>query len=511
MKTTLKLVFLAILMLPAIARAQSTNRITAQITVTNGTMNAFAFTLNGDTRTWTNSVSSAATQILTNSTVAGAASNFYYHVVARPFTTVNVLSYTNGSNVINLRGALAQAMSVTILSNWATVSYSTQVFSSGMIDVRVPVDSEVVAVRTNVASQLVYGAKYSTNAHPETENALSNFVSRGASQTLGNKTITNSGLRNIWASNMVATNFSSPGAGAGSQVIGSGATAAGDGAVVYGVSATGAGENSVTVGTSAAAAGENAVAVGDNTVARELGATALGVAAKATNVASTALGSFAEARNASSTAIGASAVTTADNQVRLGTVTETVSIPGTLTNTGTADFLGAVRFWAALTIDGAAQINGATTISNALRVDRTLTASNAQFTAGLLTTNSTLNGTNVINGRVDFTPRANTTLANGYNSGVVLGTNAWLQLSGPSAAYTNVGFAAAVSGTWHLVSLDNPVSSIGVLDNSGLEATAANRIRTGTGGTLVLTNNPAWLELIYDAGVARWRVIRASN
>lgn len=128
-------------------------------------------------------------------------------------------------------------------------------------------------------------------------------------------------------------------------------------------------------------------------------------------------------------------------------------------------------------------------------------------TMGTAARDSTLTGTNVINGRIDLIAGNRTTLANGYNSGTILGTNVYLRMSGPSAAYTNAGFAAAVDGSWHKLQFDNPGLSYTILDNSGLDAVAANRILTGTGGLINSTNNPVFVEVIYDAVNTKWRVI----
>jgi hypothetical protein len=153
--------------------------------------------------------------------------------------------------------------------------------------------------------------------------------------------------------------------------------------------------------------------------------------------------------------------------------------------------------------------SGSTTPVGRLHIGDTgfLTISNVlQVMAGI--TNSALRGTNTLNGRLDLVPRANSSLANGYNSDVVLGTNVYLRLSGPSAAWTNVGFraASAVDGTFHIVQADNPGLSFTILDNSGLDATAANRILTGTGALKSSTNNPVVFKVIYDGAASRWRV-----
>jgi hypothetical protein len=157
-----------------------------------------------------------------------------------------------------------------------------------------------------------------------------------------------------------------------------------------------------------------------------------------------------------STAIGKTATSTTTNQIRLGTSSDTISAPG--------------------------------------------------IYAAPVTTNATLRGTNIINGRVDFTSRANTALANGNNAGVVLGTNVYVRLSGNTASATINGIAAEFDGSWHIAEFSNPVNSLIIADNSGTDPTAANRIRTGTGADVTFTNNPVVLQFIYNASDARWKI-----
>lgn len=267
-------------------------------------------------------------------------------------------------------------------------------------------------------------------------------------------------LSNIIAHTLTVTNFSSPGSAAGSLQIGEAATAVSDYAIAIGDNSTATNESSVALGYAAESKGGYSIAIGAESSALGYGAVSLGTAS-ANAWGSIAIGSASIAGHSNSAAIGTGSATTTTNQIVLGTSSEKVTIPG--------------------------RLEGATL------------------------TNTLIRGTNVWSGGVIYTPAANAALANGFNSGIVLGTNVWLQLSGPSAAYTNVGFAAEPSGAYHKLSFDNPVSVLAIEDNSGLDATAANRIRTGTGAALVLTNNPAWLEVIYDGGVSRWRVISHSR
>jgi trimeric autotransporter adhesin len=243
--------------------------------------------------------------------------------------------------------------------------------------------------------------------------------------------------------------------------IGNSSTVSGSSGSAVGISATASASLATAFGYNSAASGQNSTAIGPSSQARADGATALGYLSVATNQQATAIGQGATATNNSSTAIGYNAATTAPNQIMLGTSTETVAIPGLVT--------------------------------------------------AATATNSILKGINTLNGRLDLTPRANSGLVNGLNSGIVLGTNVYIRISGPSGAYTNAGFAAEVDGSYHIIQFNNPVINMTIMNNSGLEATPANRILTGTGGDLNFTNGPVFINALYDAtaagGVGAWRLV----
>lgn len=119
---------------------------------------------------------------------------------------------------------------------------------------------------------------------------------------------------------------------------------------------------------------------------------------------------------------------------------------------------------------------------------------------------ATLTGTNIFNGRIDLTAGLNSTLTDGYNSGVVLGSNVVFKLSGPTGAYTNRGFAAPGGPAWCKVIFDNPSTNMTIMNEDGGD-TAANRIRTGqttAAALLNFTNNPVALEFWYDTSISRW-------
>lgn len=120
-------------------------------------------------------------------------------------------------------------------------------------------------------------------------------------------------------------------------------------------------------------------------------------------------------------------------------------------------------------------------------------------------TNLTLTGTNTVNSILDFSPFANTSLANGANAAVSVGTNVYVKVSGPSSAFTLNGIANGISGRM-IVIQNSTGQSMTIANDSGVEPVSANRIYTGAGGDLTLTNNPLFVTFIYDSALGHWNV-----
>jgi hypothetical protein len=172
--------------------AKATDRITASIAITNaaGTTNGQTFTVNGDVRTWTNNVVVSQSQVLTNSTAAGAKTNLYLQIGLNAFSQVVILDA--GSTNFQLQAASGVALTVTPSAGWATVIYSTQQVS-GAANVVVPFTSEPAAVQTNIVSGVVamVGANQNTNAIAESAPAMVNFVGKASPQTITGQKIFN--------------------------------------------------------------------------------------------------------------------------------------------------------------------------------------------------------------------------------------------------------------------------------------------------------------------------------
>lgn len=114
-------------------------------------------------------------------------------------------------------------------------------------------------------------------------------------------------------------------------------------------------------------------------------------------------------------------------------------------------------------------------------------------------TNQVVRGTNSINAEVSLVPRVNSTVISGYASAINLGTNAYVRVTGASAAITNASFKGGYAGLRVLVEFVNPGLSCVLLDHSAIGApTASEKINNGTGGLVNMTNNPAMFELMHN-------------
>jgi Concanavalin A-like lectin/glucanases superfamily/Bacterial Ig-like domain (group 2) len=99
--------------------------VAATVTVTNtaGTTNGQTITVNGNTRTFTNTVVDATTQILTNSTIGGSTTNLFQQVSSFPFAGLTLTQ--SGTNAIVLQGALNATVTVALSAGWGRVTYVT--------------------------------------------------------------------------------------------------------------------------------------------------------------------------------------------------------------------------------------------------------------------------------------------------------------------------------------------------------------------------------------------------
>jgi hypothetical protein len=516
---------------------RAADRITATISVTNAPIgNTNKITINADTRSFTNSVTgSPGTLIQETNSIPWTATNLLAQLTTYRVSQFHFLGSSASTNV-RVTGAVGEALTVTLAGGWGFVTYTTQTVSSPTFVVRVPMTVEQTSNRTHIASLLVTGmSDNSTNAFATNSTAVSNLLQKGIgpmqrvqsevrfdgrTAVSSNFFATNGFTANLTNINPVNTNLvnygnaiRSEGIGGNSLQVGSNAVAGSLRSAAFGVNSLATNTDSLAIGTEASATTNIATAIGNSALAIGYGSLAVGQGAVASNQFSTAIGQGAFA-GYYGTAVGQGSIATNHQSIAIGVGAEgqgtnSIAIGTEVGATGANSTAIGNSSTAAHNDSTAVGRSALTTTTNQIRLG---TSSDTVSVPGIIdgptSTNATLRGTNVINGRIDFTSRANTALANGYNSGTVLGTNVYIKLSGPSAAHTNVGFASAVEGTWHKVQVDNPGLSYTLLNESGLEATPANRILTGIGALVNSTNNPVQIELIYDTAAARWRLLQ---
>jgi hypothetical protein len=263
--------------------------------------------------------------------------------------------------------------------------------------------------------------------------------------------------------------FSSQNSSSASEQFGAGATAPGVGALAIGPSAHANGIASTAVGAGAVAALGATTAVGGNSLALNTNDSAFGAVALAKGTNSTAFGAFTTVNtgHSNSTAIGFGASSTAANQILLG----------------------------------GSGINSV--VQNALSV-----GAGATFTQGV--TNIWLTGTNTFPAGSDiaFGRYALSTLGNGINQDIIVGTNVFVEVSGPSGAFSIEGIAGGRDGKFIII-LNQTSQNMTIAVEGGAtgnDPTAANRILSMTGADRATTGNGA-ATLIYSAAASRWILI----
>jgi hypothetical protein len=433
--------------------ASAVDRITASISITNApTTNGMTFVVNGGTRTWTNSVSNPSTQILTNATAAGSKTNLFNQISANPFLQVTLTDV--GSTNFQLVAASGVAITVAPSAGYATVTYSTQTVTS-LQDLRLPVSGEPsAAVRTNNASDVVAAINMTenTNAIAQISTAAGELVGKTNIQTItGQKTFSN-------------TNGTWSGLIAGSQSISGNASSLTGGTYRASTLLSPA----IDAGTATNLTLVNTNALGDWTFYAEPGS-----------------GDFVF-KNAFDYHMVVPSINAIYGSVFLLYVTNLVSLDGNLV----------------LTPESADDYVVAQDCRGFL---------GGFFGDGIGVTNvlHTVGSNDLVNADIAFARYANSSLANGNNAAVVIRTNVFMDVSGPSAAFTINGIAGGRDGK-EIKIMNKTGQTMTIANDSGVDPTAANRIRTGTGSDVAYTNNPGIVSLIYDANVSRW-VVESSN
>lgn len=303
------------------------------------------------------------------------------------------------------------------------------------------------------------GLGFSNTVSPVT--VFGTFRAANLNGTVGS--LTNGGFLNPSFTNGAnyGNPFDSPGAASGSLQIGHTAAASSQGATAIGNNAGASPSFSTALGYSAGANGYFSTALGANALASDTNTTALGYSA---NVNS---------GHTNSTAIGAKSSTTGPNQVMIGS--------------GGGGGIPAIS----------------AVINNYLQVLGGLTVANGATNLWLTGTNTFLAGSDVA-----FTRYALSTLANGNNAAIPVGTNVFVEVSGPSGAFTVNGIAGQPNRDGKVLILKNATGfTMTIANQSGTDPTPGNRILTGYSADHAYTNNPGLVTLIYDGNAARWLVV----
>lgn len=458
------------------------NITTATITVTNatGTTNGQTITVNGDTRTWTNSVVLPASQILTNSTPNLCATNLFNALADNPIAGTPLQLSWSATNAVNLVTTPGAVETVTLSAGWGTVTYTTNILTSA-VSVRVPYTVESGAQQTNIASGLVtaIGSNQNTNSIYESAPVAVHLVGLTNSQTMsGAKTFTgdvflfgpSNWLSDAWLNAPTTTNLVNYGPAISSR-------SSANLAEQFGQNSTASATAATALGNLAAAIGVGATAVGQSSTASSNGAVAFGALASASGSFSVAFGDSALATGGGSTALGNNAVATNGNDTAIGVNSRTTSSNQVML--------------------GAAGIS--TVVNNTLTVQGGLLM-------GQPATNSTFTGTNSFTGSdIAFTRYALSTLANGNNADLAIGTNIFIEVSGPTGAFTINGITGGRDGR-QIILLNQTGQNMTLANQSGVEPTPANRLVCLTGADKSVTGNSAAL-LLYSAASSRWVVV----
>jgi trimeric autotransporter adhesin len=453
-------------------------------------------------------------------TGGGSKTNLFNQIALNPYALVTPVS--TGSNSFQLIGAANAALVVSASAGWATVAYSTQAVSSA-VSVRIPVTIESLTQQTNISSGLVaaVGSAANTNTIPESSKAAGELVGTNNAQTIyGSKLFTSSGtviqggsivgaasiggtVSNLsggyWTNgiihNVISTNlvnygnaFQSPGSASGSQQFGFGALATAGNSLAEGSGAASSGINSSSIGNLSSASGDGAIAVGASANSFGVHGTAIGSGATAgSGDSATSLGFGAAASGNSSTAIGASASAAFDNSTAIGT--------GSTTTSSNQVMLGS---------PGSSAV-----VPNSLTVGTNLTVNGNAYIAGV-TTNETHTGTNtyLTGSDIAFSRFALSTLGNGINQDIVAGTNVFVEVSGPSGAFSIEGIAGGRDGKL-LIILNQTGFNMTIATEGGAtgnDPTPANRVISMSGADRATTGNGV-ATLIYSGATSRWILI----
>jgi hypothetical protein len=453
------------------ARQAEAQLVYGTLAFTNAPINSSTFTVNGTVFTWTNGTPIGNYAVQITNTLGGDCTNLL-NVAGLVLPFGGVISSNLSTNFYFSGIGLAASVSAATGANaWASLSFTTNL-SGQATNVIIPIGVLDAAARTNIESQLVSDIwNYDTNAIPAGAAALTNFVSTNGTQTLWGKTLIAPYESSGSYANPSLTNgtnyglpFRSPGTGAASEQFGLNANASGAASIALADNAAATAGQTTAVGASSAAAGQAGTAVGNGATESGISGTAVGAGATATGTIgqSTAMGAGATAAYGEDTAVGYNATTSAKNQVMVGTAADSVVMPGNATVLGV--------------------------VSN-------------------LTTAAA--GTNTLQGTIVYSALYNTAVTTGVNQDVQTFVNHDVFIT------SSVGGAFSIAGlTGGVVGREVRVGNLSsypmtLLNQSGLEATAANRL-TINGGSTTISGYGGYAVFLYVTGNS-WHLVSVNG
>lgn len=479
MKQIANIFRLFFLVMAIVAKAHGATFIQALVTVTNTpTVNGNSITVNGLTRTFTNSaISNPSQMVLTNAAIGGSATNLFAEIAAYPFSGTMQAS-RSGTNGIILRGGPDETMAVSISAGWATLVLSTN-NSTSTYEVRAPINATPAG--TNIASLLLRDLmEKSTNAAAATSPALTNFVNTAGAQNVdGAKTFR------------------------GATII-SNAAAMFVGGIISNATLT-----NVTV--RATAGFFDALSMyGPLYMTNAFPAMSwwqVGGAADAKQTVLTTYGGQFQLLFFDDAGVGSNPALTIG---RSGNVVTSTILYGTVLGTL---FQGGIFTNAVMTNATAGFSSG--TLSGVTITNSTLWGTIGKLGGGyldgvgatnLVSTNGTFKGTNTFTGPVAFARVNHTALANGPNAGVDFGATSFVKIKpGPTAAFSIQGAAGGFADR-EVTIWNSTGQNMTIANENGGEPVPANRFTTLTGADITTTGDGAF-RVKYDGETSRWIVI----
>lgn len=460
----MKRLFLTILLLCSAWNVWSADTyVQVTLLVTNTPATSNSITINGVLRTWTNATTAGT--ILTNSVGVGPATTNLFNAIANYPQRSLVITYV-GTNSFRLEST---NLAITFGGNWASLTNGTTNAISTSYAFMFPFDRLSATNRTNNASELAYGiSSYSTQAlnglRMSNVLAFNGTIYRATNGYFTNPITDGGRSTNLYATNLVADNpkttnlvnygsaASSPGGGTQSEQFGSTANAATNGATAVGAGAGAIGLYSTALGNFSEANGNYSVALGSGVGADGYGSVAVGTAANASGSNAVAIGNGSTASHSKSIVISTWAQSSStSNEITIGSSTESVRIAGRTTAT---------------------------------------------------LTNSTAAGQSTVSGDVAFPQYSLSSLGGTNNYAIPIGTNVYIRVSGPTAAFIISGIAGGRDGRW--IRLLNGSGYTMTLAQNTIDPTAANRLVCNVSGDIPFGDGET-VDLTWDTTVSKWR------